>query len=408
MLGGRLRELSNLSVSNLRASELLEQKLAEVKGIKSNLTIMKGTELKDVKGSIGNFELTVCQNGTNQNLNVGAVIIATGADVYRPEGDFGYGKFSHVMTNLELEQNLKSSKPLQFSFKRPKKAVYILCVGSRTLKEGVGQNNSSMGETSRLSNPGCSRICCDVGIKQSLKLQERGIDTTVLYRDIRTFDKGSEEVYYQASSEGIKFIRYDSSKPPELTKDGRKVKIHDSLSQEVLELDADLVILGCGLIPGQDDVKLIQSLFKIPKGMDGFFLEAHPKLAPLETTTGGIYLAGTAQYPKSIHEALTQGSGAALKAAVLLSQDSLVTEPITAIVDSSICWGCGTCVDLCIYSAPSLKESDKGQGPVSYINPTLCKGCGACAARCPSGAINANLFTAEQLIAMINAMEDEL
>jgi heterodisulfide reductase subunit A len=137
--------------------------------------------------------------------------------------------------------------------------------------------------------------------------------------------------------------------------------------------------------------------------MDNFFLEAHPKLAPLETTTGGIFLCGTAQYPKGVQETMVQGSGSALKASILLSQDALASEPNTADVDSAVCWGCGTCVDVCIYGAPGLVKSESGTGMISYINPTLCKGCGACAARCPSGAISAKLFTDEQLIAMVAA-----
>jgi heterodisulfide reductase subunit A len=403
-LGGRIRELNKLSISDADPKALLEGLISEISSLRSNLIIHTGSELSSVKGSIGNFELEYKNNGNTENLMVGAVIIATGSDPYDPEGDFGYGKFDNVVTNLELENNLKINKKPSFEFGKPKKAVYILCVGSRTLPEG--KNEIIAKNSSKPSNPGCSRICCDVGIQQSLELQKSGIETTVLYRDIRTFDAGAEEQYYDASKNGIQFIRYEPEAPPEVIKDGKSVKVRDSLTQEELEIDADLIILGCGTIPKAGSVQQLQSLFKIPKGTDGFFLEAHPKLAPLETTTGGIYLCGTAQYPKGVHESLTQGEGAALKAAVLLSQEALSTEPMIAIVDNTICWGCGTCVDVCVYGAPQLTTTESG-GKVSYINPALCKGCGTCAARCPSGAISANLFTDNQLIAMICALQEE-
>jgi heterodisulfide reductase subunit A len=393
-------------LTGVKADDILEVKLKELKSLKSLVTIHTKTELKDVKGSIGNFELEIYNSNESQVLNVGTVIIATGSDLYQPEGMYGYGKYDNIITNLEFEKNLKGEEPLRFNFGAPKKAVYILCVGSRTLD---GPEDSKIGDNAeKITNPGCSRVCCDVGIHQSRTLQKAGIETTVLYRDIRTFDTGAEENYYHASSEGVRFIRYDVSEPPQVTGDGKKVKVFDSLTDNELELEADLIVLGCGIVPRKEDTAHIQSLFKIPKGADGFFLEAHPKLAPLETTSGGIYLCGTAQYPKSVHEAITQGAGAALKASILLSSDALVTEPVTARVDSTICWGCGTCTEVCMYGAPVLKESEDGKGRVSYINPTLCKGCGSCAARCPSGAITANLFSSEQLIAMVNALGDEL
>jgi heterodisulfide reductase subunit A len=395
-----------MALTDVYAQDILEAKLKDLKSLKSLISIHTETELKDVKGSIGNFEIEIQNSSGSQVLNVGTVIIATGSDLYQPEEKFGYGKYDNIITNLEFEKNLKGEQPLNFKSGEPKKAVYILCVGSRTLDEP--EDSKSEDDSAKVTNPGCSRVCCDVGIKHSRELQKAGIETTVLYRDIRTFDGGAEENYYEASREGVRFIRYDVNKPPEVTGEGKKVNVYDSLTNEILELEADLVILGCGSVPRVEDTAHIQSLFKIPKGADGFFLEAHPKLAPLETTSGGIYLCGTAQYPKSVHEAIAQGAGAGLKASILLSSDALVTEPVTASVDSTICWGCGTCTEVCMYGAPVLKESEGGKGKVSYINPTLCKGCGSCAARCPSGAIIANLFSHEQLIAMVNALGDEL
>lgn len=414
-LGGRLRQLNRTARTDIKTNEILDRLLSELESLKSGVTIFKSAELTSVKGFLGNYELTINSGNKNHDIKAGAVIIATGAKVYDPSGTFGYGKYKHVMTNLELERSLNKAGKVEFKFGKPKKAVYILCVGSRTLGTGIesseGKENNGSGypkEDGSITNPGCSRLCCNIGIKQSLELAREGIDTTLLYRDIRTFDSGSEEQYYQAAVEGIKFIRYDQSRQPELSADGSTVDVFDTVSGENLSLAADLIVLGCGLVPDSKDAKQLQSLFKIPRSPDGFFLEAHPKLAPLETTTGGIYLSGTSVYPKGIAESAASGSGAALKAAVLLSQDSLAAEASTAIVDSSICWGCGTCVDICVYGAPGLKESENGSSLISYINPTLCKGCGACAARCPSGAINANLFTDRQLLAMVKALGGDL
>jgi heterodisulfide reductase subunit A len=403
-LGGRLRDLSKFAITNVDANGLLNKNISELDQVKSNLSVLLETELKKVSGSIGNFELEYEKSGKPGSISVGAVVIATGADVYKPDGEFEYNKFEQVLTNLDLENNLKGKSPLEFSFGKPKKAVYILCVGSRTQPEGELNDYVPDGT----SNPGCSRICCDVGIKQATALQNAGIETTILYRDIRTFDSGAETDYYNASKAGVRFIRYEQDHAPKVTTLGKVVLVKDSITNETLEIYTDMIVLGCGIVPRINDTALIQSLFKIPKGADGFFLEAHPKLAPLETTTGGIYLCGTAQYPKSTSESITQGYGAALKAVMLLTQEALTAEPFTAIVDSSICWGCGTCVDVCIYGAPGLGDNESGTGKVSYINPTLCKGCGSCAARCPSGAINANLFTNLQLIAMVKALGDEV
>ncbi|KPL04580.1 MAG: hypothetical protein AMJ73_04145 [candidate division Zixibacteria bacterium SM1_73] len=395
-LGGRVKELGRLLNSELNGKELIKRKLDELK--KRKVKIITKAKVKEVKGFVGNFEVTIEKPPSEKGkkpkkevLKVGSIILAIGSDLYLPKDKFGYGKFPHVLTNMELEKLLaKESKELKIAGKKPKEVAFIQCVGSRE-KEG---------------NQYCSRYCCQVAIKQAIELAKQGIHVTVFYRDIRTFDKGAEEAYREARGLGVVFLKYEEDVPPEvLGKDkATTITLSQPLSKTEFELPVDAVILSVGMVPKEEDFAELQNLLKIPRGLDGFFLERHSKLGPVETNTSGIFICGCAHSPKGIADSIFSAQGAAGKACILTSKDHIDLEPLVCqVVDQELCRACGICVKLCEFNAPQLVG--RGDGVlVCEINEALCKGCGTCAAYCPTGAIGARHFTDEQIDVMVDSL----
>jgi heterodisulfide reductase subunit A len=395
-LGGRVKELGRLLNSELTGKELIERKLDELG--KRKVKIITKAKIKEVKGFVGNFEVTIekpaleaGKKPKKEVLKVGSIILAVGSDLYVPKDKFGYGKFPNVLTNMELEKLLaKGGQDLKISGKKPQHVVFIQCVGSRE-KEG---------------NQYCSRYCCQVAIKHAIELAKQGIHVTVFYRDIRTFDKGAEEAYREVRGLGVVFLRYDEDSPPEvLGKDkATKIKLSQPLSKTEFELPVDAVILSVAMVPKEEDFAELQNLLKIPRGLDGFFLERHSKLGPVETNTRGIFICGCAHSPKGIADSIFSAQGAAGKASILTSKDHIDLEAVVCqVVDKELCRACGICVKLCEFNAPQLV--DRGDGVlVCEINEALCKGCGTCAAYCPTGAIGARHFTDEQIEVMVDSL----
>jgi len=321
-------------------------------------------------------------------FNVGAIVVATGYKEFSAERkpEFGYDLYSNVMTGLELERIFAPSGPTGgkpiINGKVPKKIVFISCVGSRDKKVG---------------NPYCSRVCCMYIAKQAHLLKEKipDADITVMYTDMRSFGKGYEEFYERVQKEGIKYRRGNAG---EVYEDGGKiyVRAEDTLLGEPYELEADLVVLGTGLEP-EPYAEGIGKMLHLSLSSDGFFLEAHPKLRPVDTVIDGVFLAGTAQGPKDIPDTVAQASGAAAHVVNLISKKEILSEPTIAVVDEDACVGCKTCMLLCPFDAHEFDE-DKG---VMTINSAMCKGCGSCAAACPSGSIKMNHFTKDQIVAQI-------
>jgi heterodisulfide reductase subunit A-like polyferredoxin len=245
-----------------------------------------------------------------------------------------------------------------------------------------------------------------VAIKQAIELQKQGIHVTVFYRDIRTFDKGAEEAYREARGLGVVFLRYDENSPPEILGENKatQIKLYQPLSQTEFELPVDAVVLSVGMVPKEEDFAELQNLFKIPRGLDGFFMERHSKLGPVETNTAGIFICGCAHSPKGIADSIFSAQGAAGKACILTSKDHIDLEPVVCqVVDKELCRACGICVKICQFNAPQLV--DRGDGVlVCEVNEALCKGCGTCASFCPTGAIGARHFTDEQIDVMIDSL----
>jgi len=391
-LGGHLAQLDKTFPTLEPVAPLLTEEIKEVEG-HPNIDLLPSTEVVGVEGYIGNFTVKVAHRTTNliRALEVGTIIVATGYDLFdaRLKPEYGYGLYENVITGWEFERLLSSSPPgegkIWLNGKEPQDVLFIQCVGSRD--KSVGQEY-------------CSRICCMYTAKQALLVKEMlpQARVTVLYMDVRAYGKGFEEFYDQVRGEGVIYRR---GNPSEIYKKGERliVRAEDTLLGEPVQLEADLVVLATGITPRRDSLK-IANLFKIPRSTDGFFMEAHPKLRPVDTVTEGIYLAGCCQGPKDIPDTVAQAKAAAASAMIPLCQGQVKVEAVTSIIDEELCSGCGICAEVCVYDALSLNER-KG---VMTINEVLCKGCGACAAACPSKAIKLSHFTPAQILAQVDAL----
>ncbi|HDJ26512.1 MAG TPA: CoB--CoM heterodisulfide reductase iron-sulfur subunit A family protein, partial [Candidatus Bathyarchaeota archaeon] len=326
-------------------------------------------------------------------LDVGVIIVATGFDIYLPKDmpELGYGRYPDVIVGLELERFLNAAGPTggrvvrPSDKKEPRRVVFIQCVGSR----GTGPFVY------------CSGFCCMYSIKQAVLLKERipGVDVTILYTDMRTNFKGYEEFYRRARELGVRFVRVDlSGRRVEEDPETGELVVH-AITEEgkPVEVRADLVVLATTAIPRKDAVELARKL-NIPLGPNGFFMEAHPKLRPVDTAMDGIFLAGACQGLKDIPYSVAQGGAAAARAATILFKDEVESEAITAVVDVEKCIGCGLCADICPFGAPIVEDRK------ASIREVMCKGCGTCAASCPRGAITMRHFTDEQIRAQLEAL----
>jgi heterodisulfide reductase subunit A len=241
-------------------------------------------------------------------------------------------------------------------------------------------------------------------IKQALALRKRDINAIVYYHDMRTFSHHAEELYREARQAGVVFVRFEDDDKPTILGNGKVtgIKAYSQALSEEVEADVDMVVLAVGLSPYKEAYAKLKEMMKVPTGPDGFFMERHPKLGPVETNTEGIFVCGCAQGPKDLTDSVAQASGAAGKAATLLSHETVLLDPTTSTVDPDLCRDCGTCVSICEFHAPVRVEREHGTF-VAEINEALCKGCGTCAAMCPTGAIKARHFTDNQIDSMMKA-----
>ena len=331
-------------------------------------------------------------------LEVGTIIAATGYDLFDPalEPNYGYA-YDEVITGLEFERLCNASGPtrgqIEINGKEPKEVVFISCVGSRE-KEGEGGKGNAY----------CSRVCCMYSAKQAHLVREHIPDAnvTVLYTDVRAFGKGFEEFYWRVKDEGVNYIRRELTDEIKVEKDTNgRLKVKTASGGQLVEMDADLVVLATGMVP-QEDVLEIARKLKISQSSDKFFLEAHLKLRPVDTLTDGVFIAGCCQSPKDIPDTVAQASATASRACSILSQELMEVEPITAEVDATLCRGCGICKETCAYGAISLIESDGAY--ISQVTEALCKGCGVCTVACPARAIKSKHFATEQITAIIGAI----
>jgi heterodisulfide reductase subunit A len=348
---------------------------------------MTEAAIEKIDGFVGNFNTQVRKNGEVKKIDHGVIIVATGAEEYRPR-EFLYGQEPQVITQKELEENITLC-PDKLKFL--KNVVMIQCVGSRNE-----------------DRPYCSRICCSEAIKNALKLKSMApeMNIYILYRDIRTY--GFKEDYYEKAREsGVLFIRYDPEREPRLETEGEalRVFVHEPILHDDLLIHTDLLVLSPGIVPVSGNEPLSKML-KVPLNQDGFFLEAHMKLRPVDFATEGIFLAGLAHSPKSIEESISQANAAVARALTYLSKKELETIGTISEVDEKKCNGCGLCESVCPYKAIEIlmKRTTVGEKLVAQINKALCKGCGACTASCRSGSIDLKGFTNAEVVTQITEL----
>jgi heterodisulfide reductase subunit A len=452
-LGGFVRYLNTLYQTGKDANESLQILIKDVQN-NEKVHLHLSSTLKDLKGYIGNYQATIADNsGKEQDLKIGAIILATGADEYKPKGLYGYEEFPNVITQQEFEAMTKEGKLPEDL----KNVAFIQCVGAR------GQEKSY-----------CSRICCTISVKNAIKLVDRaaaklgiepgeegkaagepetvvegaeeakpeedtkddrrarrrerrdrrrragrsapsedsaeaagagearparggGIDITVFNRGITTYGVEHELMYNEARSKRIKFNRFVPERLPQVSKEDGKLCIsyyHETLQMD-RKINPDLIILATPLTQHPDADEL-SKLLKVPLGQDKFFLEAHVKLRPIDFATDGIFLCGTAHAPADINESVAQAYAAASHAAIPLARGFIIPEAITAEVNIEKCCGCKSCEQVCPYSSISLAKTERGNK--AQVILAACKGCGSCASICPEDAITMRNFTDQQLI----------
>jgi len=380
-LGGLVRNLY-YTVEGDNPQKYLKNLIEKVKN-SEKITTLLNTKIEEVSGFVGNFKIKVNSQGEMNDLEAGALIVATGGSEYKPT-EYLYGQNERILTQHELEQQISKNKI------ETKTVVMIQCVGSRN-------------EDRRY----CSKICCTSAIKNALKLKEINPKITIyiLYRDIRTYGL-LEDYYREARKRGVIFIKYEAENPPEVIQEVNQlaVKVNDIAIQRIITLRPDLLVLSAAFIPTEN--KDLSQMLKVPLDQNGFFLEAHVKLRPLDFATDGIFLCGTAQWPKPIRESIAQAMGAATRAIRILSAKQIKTDAIVATVDHELCIGCGACELICPFHAPRVERTESGQK--SIINASACKGCGTCGASCPQKAISMQRFTDVQIIKQLDTISEKL
>ncbi|MBI4833102.1 MAG: hydrogenase iron-sulfur subunit, partial [Candidatus Lindowbacteria bacterium] len=332
-------------------------------------------------------------------FDVGTIVVATGTDIYDPTAldEYGYTRFENVVTSIEFERLINAGGPtkgevVRLTDKQPPKSVsFIQCVGSRSQRRG---------------QPYCSNICCMNTIKSTLMLKEHypDIDIKVFYIDIRAFGKGFEDLFRRSKGMGVRYIRGLPGSIKEDPKTRDLILAVENTENDKLDTHkTDMVVLAVGLQP-PETMAAVQEMLTLQKTSDGFFLEAHPKLQPVDSATRGVFFAGCAEGPKDIRESVTQASASAARAMRLMNPGRLKVESITAEVNPDLCSSCGICAKVCPYSAISVDTRAKTPAKVTTA---ACAGCGTCAAECPSDAIEMHHFTDAQIEAQIDAILEE-
>ena len=379
-LGGILKDIDVIGPEFKKTRELLDQLIKELKD-SSKAHIHLDSRVISSSGFIGNFELTVECKGESVKIPAGAIILATGARELVPTGEYGCGSVPGVMTQLEFEKRLAKGEV-------PERAVFIQCVGSR-----------------QSGREYCSRVCCNTSLKNALRIVNAAPNASVsiIHRDIMSYGTVPEHIYREASEKGVRFLRYGLERPSKITRKRNRlvVQVFDETIDQEIDIDADVVVLATPMV-SREDARDIGKLFKVPTDKYGFFLEAHVKLRPVEFSTDGVFICGSARFPSSVSECISQGLAAAAKASIPIRRGKVVVEAITSWADPDRCAACGSCVTSCPYEAIEIVDEEGRR--YAKVNETLCKGCGTCVAACPNDAMQQRGFTTRQLGAMIDAL----
>jgi len=376
-LGGLLNSLHKLGPTMIEASALAEEKIKAIAG-QPKITVFTQARVTEVQGFIGKYQVDIETESGIKKIDIGVIVVATGARSFVPEGRYGYdGK--RVITQLEMERLLKEGLEPDI-----KNVVMIQCVGSRNEER-----------------PYCSRICCQTAVKNAMLIKEQNpsAKVSILYRDMQMYGVENEEMFRDSKAKGVRYINYDPANPPAVESD--IVRVYHALLGREMQLPADLVVLSTPMI-SHEDAEVTSRLLRVPVDENGFFMEGHVKLKPLDFATSGIFLCGSARFPANIRESVAQGLGAASRASIPLCTGSVVVEPVISVLaDEDACRGCGLCVALCPYGALEIRNTEKGRKV--HVIDVACKGCGVCAATCYQHALSINSFTDEQIEAQVEA-----
>jgi heterodisulfide reductase subunit A-like polyferredoxin len=349
----------------------------------AEIQVFLETKVKDTTGIIGNFTTTLASangKGSTSVVEHGATILATGGKEYKSE-EYLYGTHPGIMTHLDLDEALFKGDA---RVKEAKSAVFIQCVGSRIPER-----------------PYCSKICCTHSLESALTLKEMNpeMDIFILYRDLRSYGF-REDLYREARKKGVIFIRYSLDSTPQITAEnggGLSMDVLDHILGKTIRVSPDLLILATAILPNEN--KELFEKFKVPINNEGFLIEAHMKLRPVDFASEGIFMAGLAHYPKPVDESITQAKAAVARAMTILSKEGIFVGGVVATVNPDRCAACLTCVRTCPYDAPRI-----GVEGYAVIDPAECRGCGACVAECPGKAISLQHFTDEQIMAKTDAL----
>ena len=391
-LGGNLRYLKfflpNPEEDQQSPSEFLAQ-MVQLVSAHPLITIHLESELANTSGFKGNFESLIKSNGELSQVDHGVIIVATGGSEYKGS-EYGCGQDERILTQLEFEQILaEGDQENQIG-----SVVMLQCIGP--------------------AEEYCSRLCCTTALKNALKVKETnpGAQVSIIYRDIRTYGF-KERLYTQAREAGVLFFHYDFKRKPQVlnpqkphTNQPLRVKIWEPVLGKDVELQADYVVLSTPIIPPAGTQQLASQL-KLSLNMDGFFLEAHVKLRPVDFAAEGIFMAGLAHYPKFLDETIAQAQAAASRSASILSKETIQTNARVALVDPLVCVGCLTCVRICPYDVPQVSVDFTGVGDIlgaAFIEPAICHGCGTCVSECPARAIQLLHFKDLQTLAKVDAI----
>jgi heterodisulfide reductase subunit A len=376
-LGGMLNQMNKIGPIMTDARELIEKIIQEVTQ-HPMITVFTTARVAAVQGFIGKYEVDIETESGMKKIDIGVILVATGGRAFVPEDLYGYDG-RRVITQLEMEQLLKEGFDPDV-----KNVVMIQCVGSRNEER-----------------PYCSRICCQTAVKNAMLIKDQNPDAKVaiLYRDMQMYGVENEEMFRDSKAKGIRYMHYDPDRPPVV--EPEQVRVYHALLGREMTLPADLVVLATPLV-AQEDAERTSRLLRVPIDENGFYMEGHVKLKPLDFATDGIYLCGSARFPANIREVIAQGLGAASRASIPMSKGSVVVEPIISVLsDEDACRGCGLCVALCPYGALDIHHTEKGRKV--HVIDVACKGCGICAATCYRHALTINSYTNHQIEAQTDA-----
>ncbi len=375
VLGGNAR-LLNTTWQGEPVGEQLDQLLNDINN-EERVHVHLSSTIKHVEGFVGNFKTEISDGNCSEVIEHGVAILATGAKESHP-AEYLYGEHPGVVTNLEMDALIRTN---DHKLRNAENIVFIQCVGSRDS-----------------SHPYCSKVCCTHTIKNALALFELNPEARifVLYRDIRTYGQ-REDLYLEAREKGIIFSKYAPEKKPEVKNDGQQIEVlfHDPVLDNNISVSADLLCLATAIETHQN--QSLAQCFKVPVDGDGWLLEAHQKLRPVEFATEGVFLCGMAHYPKPIEESISQALAATSRALTVLTSDKIMVGGVISRINPELCCGCHGCINVCPYGAITYNA----QLQAAKVNGALCKGCGACAAACPSEAPMLMGFNNEQLYAEI-------